>query len=351
MMKSLVSILIPCFNAGNSIADTIRSALGQTWPHKEIIIVDDGSRDDSLAIARRFASKNVLVVTKENEGAAAARNWAFSLSQGHYIQWLDADDLLDQDKISKQMAAMEETGTDCTLFSSTWGSFVFRPDRAHFEITSLWADLSPVEWLLQKLEYNLFMQTATWLVSRQLTEAAGPWDPRLLIDDDGEYFSRVIVKSDGVRFVPGAKMFYRQSGPNGLSHLGRSDRKLEAHFLSMQLHIEYLRSLEESERVCRAGLAYLQRWLIYFYPERPDLVSQLRQLATDLGGHLELPNLSWKYAWIQKLFGWSVAKRTQLIYNNHKFFALRALDRLLFQLERGRCFRILDRQAISQVSP
>jgi glycosyltransferase involved in cell wall biosynthesis len=96
-MKPLVSILIPAHNAEAWIADTVRSAIGQSWPRKEIIIVDDGSTDQTFAVARGFASKDVTVVTHENQGAASTRNYAFSLCQGDFIQWLDADDLLSPD--------------------------------------------------------------------------------------------------------------------------------------------------------------------------------------------------------------------------------------------------------------
>ena len=93
------------------------------------------------------------------------------------------------------------------------------------------------------------MQTGDWLVSRELSEAAGEWDTRLLGDDDGEYFCRVLLASNGVRFVPDARMFYRRSGNASLSYIGTSNKKLEAQFLSMQLHIRYLRSFEDSPRV------------------------------------------------------------------------------------------------------
>ena len=101
MKPPLVSILIPAFNAGAWIADTIASAVQQTWPNKEVIVVDDGSRDDTLSVARACASSQVKVVTQANQGAAAARNQAYSICQGDYIQWLDADDLLGPDKIAK----------------------------------------------------------------------------------------------------------------------------------------------------------------------------------------------------------------------------------------------------------
>src|SRR5271166_4732111 len=215
-MKPLVSILIPAFNSEDWIADTINSAIAQTWPRKEIIVVDDGSTDQTLAVARQFASREVAVVTKKNQGAAAARNHALSLSQGDYIQWLDADDLLSPDKIARQMEAVDKCRSNRMLFSSGWGYFAYRTDRAEFSPTSLWCDLSPAEWLLRKMRENLHMQTATWLVSRELTEAAGPWDVRLFVDDDGEYFCRVILASDGIRFVPQAKVFYRITPSNRL---------------------------------------------------------------------------------------------------------------------------------------
>src|SRR2546425_6121518 len=275
-VKPLVSILIPAFNAQEWIADTLKAAIGQTWQRKEIIVVDDGSTDHTLAIARQFASERVSIVTQDNQGAAAARNKAFSLSHGDYIQWLDADDLLAPDKIAKQMETVGQGRSKRTLLSSAWGWFMYRSDRADFAPNGLWCDLSPVEWLLRKMGQNLHMQTATWLVSRELTEAAGLWDTRLLGDDDGEYFCRVLLKSDGVRFVPGAKVYYRRS-LGSLSFIGRSDPKIQSQFLSMKIHIDHLRSLEDSPRVRSACIKYLQRYLLYFYPERSDIVREARE--------------------------------------------------------------------------
>jgi glycosyltransferase involved in cell wall biosynthesis len=332
-MNPLVSILIPAYNAQEWIADTIRSALAQTWPKREIILIDDGSTDQTLEIARSFASKAVSVVTEPNQGAAAARNHAFSLSQGDFIQWLDADDLLSPDKISKQMAKADEARDKKMLLSSGWGYFAYRPQRARFLSTALWCDLSPVEWLLRKMGQNLHMQTATWLVSRELTEAAGQWDSRLLGDDDGEYFCRVLLASNGTRFIPDAKVYYRISGRDRLSYIGRSQMKMEAHFFSMKLHIQYLRSLEDSERVRRACVEYLQTWLPDFYLEGSELFQQAQQLAGALGGQLKPPQLSWKYGWIQKTLGWYAARHAQLQYNWIKSGMMRAWDKTMFRLE------------------
>ncbi len=333
-MKPLVSILIPAYNAGPWIADTIKSALAQTWPRKEIIVVDDGSTDNTLSVARQFSSEGVTVVTQENQGAAAARNHAFSLAQGDYIQWLDADDLLSPDKIARQMEAAEKCGDKRALFSSGWGYFIFRPRKAKFVPTLLWENLTPLEWLLRKWENNLHMQTATWLVSRELTEAAGPWDARLLGDDDGEYFFRVIKTSNGIRFVPDAKVFYRISGFSRLSYIGRSDEKMDAQFLGMKMQIGYLRSMADDGRVRAACMTYLQAWLMLFYPGRMDIVEQAQKLAVDLGGQLPPPKLSWKYDWIQRTLGWAAARKAQINYNEWKASTLRSWDKVMFYLEK-----------------
>jgi len=338
-MEPLVSILIPAYNAEECIAESIRSAMAQTWARKEIIIVDDGSFDHTAEVARQFASKEVAVVSTENQGAAAARNHALKLSQGDYIQWLDADDLLAPDKLERQLAAIRESCDRLALLSSSWAYFNYRIQGARFQATALWQDLSPVEWLLRKMGENLHMQTATWLTSRELATKAGYWDTRLLSDDDGEYFCRVLLASKGTRFVPEAKVYYRVMPGGRLSRIGMSDRKKDAMLVSMRLHVSYLRSLEDSERVRIACLTYIQNWLEFFYPERPDLVVQLQALAAELGGRLEAPRLRWKYAWMKSIFGYQVAKRAQMLLPQLKASMIRSLDRARYKLEGHEAWR------------
>ena len=330
-MKPLVSILIPAYNAGQWLSDTLRSALAQTWERKEIVVVDDGSKDDTLAIARQFESEIVRVYTHKNQGAAATRNQAFSLSEGSYIQWLDADDLLSPNKIALQMEALENGLNQHSLASCGWGQFLYRYDRTRFVPTALWNDLSPAEWLMRKMGKNLHMQTATWLVSRQVTEAAGPWNTSLLSDDDGEYFCRVLLKSNGTKFVPGARVYYRASGSSSLHYIGHSDAKREAMWRSMEMHIGYLRSLEDSPRTRAACVQYLQNWLIFFYPERKDIFEQAQRAAQELGGEVTVPRLSWKYSWIEALFGWDLAKRAQVLAPQLRWAAVRAWDKAMFR--------------------
>ena len=333
MIQPLVSILIPAYNAESLIGYTLQSAVNQTWQRKEIIVVNDGSTDKTAEVARSFASKQVKIVSTENQGLSAAVNNAYRVCQGDYIQELDADDILAQDKIERQLSSLQDGDSKRLLLSSAWAPFYYRTGHAHFVRSDLWQDLSPVEWLLRKMAGNLHMQNATWLMSRELTEAAGPWDTRLQYDQDGEYFCRVLLASVGTRFVPQARIFYRMSGTNRVSFIGNSDTKKDSLLRSMRLHIEYLRSLENSERVWKACLTYLQTWYDFFYPDRPDIVAQLHDLAAELQGRLETPRLRSKYAWMKPIFGWKVAKWAQRALPEAKSSLLRRWDKTMFQHE------------------
>lgn len=334
-MKTLVSILIPAYNAEKTLAATLESALAQTWPTTETIVVDDGSKDGTARVAEQFADRGVKLARTPNRGAAGARNHALELSQGDYIQWLDADDLLAPDKIEKQLAAMGPADGPRVLLSGPWAPFYYRTEGARFVENSLCRSQSPAEWLLHKMGENLHMQTGTWLTSRELSEIAGPWDPRMVVDDDGEYYCRVLKHATSVRFVPDARIYYRISPTNRVSHIGLSNKKKEAMLISMQLHVECLRSMVRDERANEACLNYLKTWYPIFYPERPDLMAELQRLAADLGGHLEEPKLRWKYAWMKPLFGWKAAKRAEMSLPQWKASFLRQYDKLMLKTRSG----------------
>ncbi len=330
-MSKLVSILIPAHNAGKWIGDTVVSALNQTWPEKEIVIVEDGSTDNTLAIARQFESRIVKVIAQENRGASAARNRALALAQGDYIQWLDADDLLAADKISQQLKKCDNGETTRILLSSAWGRFFFRYKKAAFIPHSLWQDLSPLEWLMTKFIDNVWVHPAAWLVSRNLTELSGLWDERLSFDDDGEYFSRVVAASERVAFVPEAKSYYRSGNVGSLSW-GMSERALDSLFLSATLCIQHLLSLEDTEKTRAACVKLLQNRLAYFYPEKQELMKKMKDLSRDLGGDLVTPSESWKFAAMRRILGWKTAKKIKSLAWRAEVATNRNWDRALYIL-------------------
>ena len=326
-MSELVSILIPAYNAQRWIAGTIESALAQTWPHKEVIVVDDGSTDNTFKVAMRFASKGVRVVAQSNQGAASARNTAMNAAQGSYIQFLDADDLLHPQKLSLQLSAADHGLNERGLLTSAWGRFFVRTERAVFKHDALWQTHSPVDWLVTKFTANTFMFPASWLVSRKLMELAGPWNERLSADDDGEYMCRLVASSEQVRFVTQAKSYYRIGNATSLSSQ-KSEASLRSEMLSLRLCVEHLLRLEDSERTRGACVRLLQDKLGQFYPEQTELVDQCHRLASSLDGALVAPHERLHFKLLRSVFGWHRAKAMRSRLNNTKLRVRRTMDRL-----------------------
>ncbi|OGP73397.1 MAG: hypothetical protein A2W09_04300 [Deltaproteobacteria bacterium RBG_16_50_11] len=330
-MNDLVSILIPAYNAERWIQSTIISALNQTWENKEIIIVDDGSSDKTFQIANRFASRSVKVITQENQGAGSARNHALRYAQGSYIQWLDADDLLSPDKIDLQLKGKEMVDDEEVLLSSAWGKFFFRHEKTKWIRNSLCQDLSPVDWIRTKMSENAWMAIDSWLVSRKLTEMAGPWDERIRLDIDGEYICRVVACSKMVQYVPKAKSYIRTGNSSSISSLANlSDMKLKTQYLSLCSQIRSLLSLEDSVITRSACVDLLQEYLIYFYPDQKEILGEMNGLAGFLGGRLTLPEIQGKYRMIKNVFGWDMAKKARILLPSTKTLVLKNLDKLLY---------------------
>jgi glycosyltransferase involved in cell wall biosynthesis len=111
MSSQLVSVIIPCYNGAQFVGDAIENALSQTYPNVEVVVVDDGSTDDSLQVIRSFGDR-VRWESLPNGGACRARNRGAVLAQGDLLQFLDADDLLYPQKIDEQVALISSGGFD-----------------------------------------------------------------------------------------------------------------------------------------------------------------------------------------------------------------------------------------------
>lgn len=305
-MTPLVSILIPCYNAAPWLAQTLESALAQTWPHQEIIVVDDGSTDDSASIARTYASHAVRLVTQENRGAAAARNHALQHAQGEFIQFLDADDLLAPDKIEQQLRSLGAAAGQ--IAAGPWGRFDNHPASAVFTPEANWRDSKPVDWLALNFAGRGMMPPAAWLTPRTLIDAAGPWDERLTLNDDGEYFCRVLLASSGVIFCANARSFYRSNLADSLSRR-RTEAAWRSAYLSQDLCTQHLLARENSPRTRRACANLFQRLAFAAYPDCPALVRQCEAKASAYGGSDQRPGGGRGFRIIARLLGWKFAQR------------------------------------------
>jgi glycosyltransferase involved in cell wall biosynthesis len=308
-MKPLVSILIPAYNAEDWIAETLQSALQQTWDNTEIIVVDDGSSDRTYAIAKTFASPQLQVITQPNQGAAAARNRALQVAQGDFIQFLDADDLLAPDKLAIQLNHLSWDNPQ-QIASGEWARFYQSPQAATFTPEPLWANYDPIAWLVLAWEGHWMMHPAAWLIPRAISDQAGNWDASLSLNDDGEYFCRVVLASAGVQFCPGARSFYRSGLPDSLSDT-KSDQAWQSLYQTLMSNQVHLLAVENTPRTRHACATALQRFIYEVYPAVPHLCQLAAQQVIELGGTQLRPTGGPLFNLLAQAVGWRWAKRMQ----------------------------------------
>ncbi|MBD2493036.1 glycosyltransferase family 2 protein [Nostoc sp. FACHB-280] len=308
-VEPLVSILIPAFNVEAWLAQTLESALAQTWQNIEIIIVDDGSTDNTLSVAKTFASSKVKVISQENSGQSASENHAFQEAQGDFIEYLDADDLLAPDKIERQIRLLGDSNSEFVA-SGEWARFYQSPDEALFIPQPLWADMSPIDWLICAWENHLMMHGAAWLIPRHIAERAGNWNEKLSLINDFDYFSRILLNSKGVKFCQGARTYYRSGNSNSLSG-SKSRRAWESAFLALELGTSNLLAKEDSPRTRHACATVFQRFIYEVYPDAPDLQKIAQDKVQKFGGSELQASGGPMFKLLSSCLGWQTAKKMQ----------------------------------------
>jgi len=265
-----------------------------------------------LKIAKEFESNVVKVYSQKNKGASSARNYALSVAKGDFIQWLDSDDILAPDKIEIQLSNSDKNHNSKMLHSSSWGMFYYRLKKAKFNPNQLWKNLSPIEWLILHLKKGgNFMVNCSWLVSRKLTELAGPWDERLTYNDDGEYSCRLVSMSESVIFHSQAKSYYRKGNLSSISRsLAFSDKALKSLNLSTNLCIDYLIGLDDSELCRNTCVEVLNRVNSLADESVSEVISQNEKRIIQLGGEIKRVDKSPKYKFVSALIG---TKKASLI--------------------------------------
>lgn len=184
-MTESVGVVIPAYNAGRFLADTLRSVTAQTRPADRVVIVDDGSSDDTAEVAGRFAQ--VIVVRQANAGVAASRNRGVREIATDWIAFLDADDLWHPEKLRLQLEAARESGADsifCDLdLIDAAGAPIFSPSSAPLSFR--------LEDLLLHAESIPQGTSSTLLVRRATFEAAGGYDEALATMADWDLLIRL----------------------------------------------------------------------------------------------------------------------------------------------------------------
>ena len=228
MSLPLVSVIIPCYNCKRWVREAVESALKQTYPNIEIIVIDDGSTDGSLEVLRAFGPR-IKLETGPNRGGNSARNRGFVLSTGEYIQFLDADDYLEPDKIARQVEFLEETKADVV-----YGDWRY---RIHLHDSSL-SYLAKIE-ISGSSRILLLLCCLVGGSRRPLCYIGGRGWSRRRVDEtlraaqDRDFFTSVALSGVNIQYQPGCCYCYRQYGAITVSssNLGRW---VENHRLSLE---------------------------------------------------------------------------------------------------------------------
>ncbi len=241
--QPIVTIIIPCYNQGKFLGESIDSALKQTYPHVQVIVVDDGSTDTTPEVARSYGDR-IRLIRKENEGRAVARNTGILEAEGDWLLFLDSDDYLRLDAVEKHIEALSARPSG-VVFHSGWQSVdisgkVFNEDNPQP------LDTDPFHGLIA----GLCPHVGAVMVQRSVFATAGIFDERVVPQEDWDMWLRLAAAGCEFVSVRGSLSTYRR-------HPGST-------------------TLSSSARMARQGLAVLSKSTTYHADCRRCRVVRMR---------------------------------------------------------------------------
>ena len=195
----LVSIIIPTYNRAATIADAVESALAQSYRPIEVIVVDDGSDDDTAAALTGYSDR-IKLVRQDNAGPSAARNRGVAESSGEIIAFLDSDDIWLPDKIRKQVELMQEggPGMNCCVCNAEIRGMAGEPAGTSFGLAGLASAVARGRWVnpAEVLAGGFLLFNQVVAVRRSAFEAVGGFRPELRLLEDYELALRLAASGD-----------------------------------------------------------------------------------------------------------------------------------------------------------
>lgn len=204
----LVTVIVPCFNYGHFLKSSLESVLNQSYPNWECLIIDDGSTDNTEEVAMGFCERDrrFKYIYQNNQGLAAARNSGLRYANGDYIQFLDADDLIERRKIEVHVGEAKTYNRDLVYGDS----FFFWSDApsilyANKEKTSeVWTyNHQQGASLKEYIFKSNFATVSAPLIKRTLIAKVGMFDTRLTSNEDWDFWIRCAISNPCISYKPG----------------------------------------------------------------------------------------------------------------------------------------------------
>lgn len=301
----LISILIPLYNAEQYIGETITRVLKQTYSNIELIIVDDHSTDQSLNIAQKYACSNIHVYSNPKKGGNAARNYAFQMSKGEYIKFMDADDYCSDNMIQAQL--------DAILKEGTCNSIVFSPVKMLYPDGKILSTHREIDNHIYQPGIELVLdiwRRKGWncphchLMHRSLVEKSRGWDEKVIKNQDEEFFARLEFLADKAIPVPQEYAVWRQTGSGVSAQISKAAAisVIQTIMTITELIYDY-RKDNETKKLCGLHFGY---YIYEHYPQLTDYVHEIKRYLDKQETPLLFPQTK-KMKLLQSLFGWQLA--------------------------------------------
>ncbi len=286
MEKSLVSVIIPCYNHENYVADCLKSIINQTYPNLEIIICDDCSQDASMEEIQRqkilFEERNIRFVAMKNEknsGVPATINRMLKEAKGEYIKPLASDDILMEDYISEMVAVLEEDASlkfafcNCTRIKESSKY----PVRKEDEIGVLFPKLPDLEGnIFERMYINYLIPAPTIIFRKSILDEVGGYDENIGIEDM-EMSLRILNNyPKGVKSYEKVLVYYRLSDNSMTSTVDNAGAKKRMRFMhknSVAIAKKYKSAVSSAAYWKRMVLLYL----VYFKVSFVRILSVLKK--------------------------------------------------------------------------
>jgi glycosyltransferase involved in cell wall biosynthesis len=269
----LISVIIPCYNYAAYIRDAIESIQAQTYTNWEMLIIDDGSKDNTAAIAQDYARQDARIHYhyQANRGLSAARNTGLGLAQGEYVQLLDADDYLAPRKLELHAQVLHEQPDVALAFGDTY-NFQHSEVVAERKIVPLHLQMGPLtgqgQALALHMAYDNMFLPGNPVFRRVLADQIGKFNEQLFSLEDWHFWYRGVLR--GAKYVydnrPGTEFYARTHG-NNMS--GNRHKMWKYKIKAREALIEQLRS--QLATPAPADLAWkpiLTKHLVLLYEEQ-----------------------------------------------------------------------------------
>jgi glycosyltransferase involved in cell wall biosynthesis len=299
----LVSVIIPCYNQARYLPEAIDSVLAQTYPDVELIVVNDGSPDDTEAVAGRYGDR-IRYVARPNGGISAARNSGIAVARGDYMKFLDSDDYLHPAQIARQVEAVAG-----------------RDDVVSFTACRLFRDGQPEEYqdhlpqakaLLPELFTGMdWGSILCYLFPSKLVHAVGGFAEGVHHAEDWYFAVRVGMHDPHLKLDSRIGCYYRQRA--GSASANRPAWARSQARLTMQLH-DQLRALDRRDWFGPVLLDFeqsLYEGMVRQDIKDKDLLTGMLQRIMDLQAHVGPGKNGWRFRLLAGLLGYGVAERVR----------------------------------------